>query len=691
MKRWPLHKTDFWERAPFFRLLVPLIAGIALYPKSQIDSNIVYTIILSAVISIAIYIFVASGKLISHIYRWVSFISMHAAIFLLAWLLCYFSDVRNNQHWFGHSIDTAEQYRIQLTQPAVEKDKTWKLTVNVISSIKDNKVSAARGEAFVYVYKHSAPAMREGDIYTIPNSWQSITNRGNPFEFDYAGYCARDNIYHTAFIDGSEMTIELYGEAGHITWYKQVHYWCMDQLAMYIHDNATLGLLQAILVGDKNLLNDELTDAYANTGIVHIMAISGAHITIFFLLVAFLLGWVKHKRYHWLKYIAAIPLIWIYVVAAGVPASAVRAATMFSLLGIGFALQKQPNGINQLFATAFFLLCANPMWLYAIGFQLSFVAVLSIFLFYKPIYKLYTPVNKITKTIWSAIAVSIAAEILIAPLVIYYFHLFPLQFIIANVLAYFFMGAILVAGMVLIAISAYYPLASLLGDMITSIVTAFNQLIYLLQDINPEYFHRLTLNNLQLVLIYISIAGISVFLLLKKKSALALGSFGICLFLFSCGVEQWRIYKQQIFVVYNTTDGNYIELIEGKKATFINRHSEQDASTHEYVIKPAHINWHINDVDSSSDKKELLTINKKKVFILNQAIQDTSISADYIVLNYRAKEKDLANIKTVFNRGVLIIGTNISRSKAKKLSAKAQSLGLEIHNIREDGAFILHN
>lgn len=691
MKRWPLHKTDFWERIPFFRLLLPLVVGIFVYPVHATDDNFLYALVCCSAISIITYIVTAFQAQTKLLHRWLGFISLHISIILVAWLLCYFSDVRNSTHWFGNSIQTSNQYTIQLTSPPVEKEKTWKLEVDVIGANANSNSTPTKDKAFVYVYKHSAPAMREGDIYVIPNQWQAITNRSNPFEFDYATYSARNNIHYTMFIGGNDMTLYKYGTAGDLPFYKRIHYWCIEQLEMHITDKATLGLLQAILVGDKEMLDQELTDAYADTGIVHIMAISGAHITIFFLLVAFLLGWIKHRKYRWVKYIAAIPLIWLYVIVAGAPASAVRAATMFSLLGIGFALQKQPNGINQLLATAFFLLCVNPMWLYAIGFQLSFVAVLSIFIFYKPIYKLYTPNNKITRALWQAMAVSIAAEILVAPLVIYYFHLFPLQFIVANVLAYLFMGIILIAGMLLIAVSPIYPIASLLGDGITCLVRSFNNVIYTLQHFNFNDFHQLTLSGTQLILLYLSITGLAVYLLNKKKLGLYIAAPALGIFIITCVIYQWQYAQQNILVLYNTGNDNYIEHIQGKKAIVINSLHEQDPATEKYVIQPAHINWHINQVDSTSYPQNIITINGQKIFILNQHIADTTIFADYVVLNYNAKEKDIAIIKKVFTPQLLVIGSNISRSKAEKLSLAAQSTGLEVHNVRSDGAFILQN
>lgn len=690
MKRWPLHKTHFWERIPFFRLLIPLVAGVGFYPANEAhDQSFLYPLLICATVSIALYIVTAIQKKSTDLIKAAQFISIHASLFLLTWVLCYYHDVRNYERWFGNSIDTSEYSIVQITNKPEEKEKTWKLEVSVTGSITNTKISPAIGEALVYVYKYDAPVLREGDVFIIPNKWQPIENRGNPFEFNYAAYCARDNIYYTAFVGGKELMLSQAVKPDNLPWVKRVHNWCTKQLAWYIKDRATLGLLQAMLAGDKDMLDEELTDAYAATGIIHIMAISGAHITIFFLLVAFLLSWLKHKKYHRVKYIAAIPFIWLYVLVAGAPASAVRAATMFSLLAIGFALQKHPNGINQLLATAFVLLCVNPMWLYAIGFQLSFTAVLSIFIFYRHVYRLYTPVNKITRALWSAIAVSIAAEILIAPLVVYYFHLFPLQFIIANVLAYLFMGVILIAGMLLIALSPFYTIAHALGIAITWLVIVFNQLIFRLQYLNPERFSRLTLSTEQLVVLYLTIAGLAVWLINKKKPGLYISASAFCAFLFLCTIHQWQLLHQQMLIVYNANGGSYIELIQGKTAVLIDTPKRADAKTEKYVIRPAHINLHIQSVDSSHIGKNMIELNGKKIFILNEPVSDTLIPADYVVLNYNAGTQDLATIKQVVEPEVLVVGTKLSRNKAKQIGEAAKQLQLPIHSIYDDGAFIL--
>lgn len=684
MKRWPLNKAYSWETAPFLRLLPPLVAGIILY--SGYVAEYIAWIVPAAIFSFIIFVVTSFTRRQTDFTRAIIFISLQFSLFFTAWLSCYYNDVRNQRHWMGDSINTADGYVARLVQAPAEKEKTWKLEVDVTNTVASDRVNTASGRAFVYVYKYDAPALKEGDVIVLPNKWQCITNRGNPYEFDYASYCARNNIYYQQFVPARDIVIHQYADESSLPWIRRVHHWCIRQLEWHIKDRATLGLLKAMLFNDRDMLDGELADAYAQTGIVHIIAISGGHITIFFVLVAFLLGWIRHRKYRWVKYVAAIPLIWLYVVVAGAPPSAVRAATMFSILGIGFALQKRPNGINQLLAAAFLLLMANPMWLYDIGFQLSFVAVLSIMLFYRPVYKLWSPVNRIARMLWGAVAVSIAAEILVAPLVIYYFHLFPLQFIVANVLAYMFMGVILVLGMVLIVASSIYPVAHFVAEVTTVLSNWFNKLVYALQHVNFDVLHRLTLTELQLGLVYIIIAGTAIYLLKNNKKALFTGGIAIALFLISASVRYMQTLQQEMLIVYNVSKENRIELITGTIATVLNGNDSVNVTTRKFVLEPAHINLHIDEV-RKAEKDNQVRVAGKTVFIVNQPIKDTLIPVDVVILN--SKYADVAAIKKVLQPEIIVIPAKVSKEKAETISMEAVQQGIKVHDVRNDGAYIL--
>jgi competence protein ComEC len=464
----------------------------------------------------------------------------------------------------------------------------------------------------------------------------------------------------------------------------------MLQLARYIKDKSTLGLMQAMIVGDEVNMDSETRQAYAETGIIHIVAISGSHITIFFFLISFLLGWIKNKRFQWLKYLLAIPLIWLYVVIAGAPPSAVRAALMFSLLGIGFALQKQHNSLNQLFATAFCLLLVQPYWLFSVGFQLSFLAVLSIVLFYKPIYNLWLPGNRVACALWASIVVSIAAEILVAPLVIYYFHLFPVMFIIANLAAYLFMGVVLVLGMLIIACSSLPPLADFLGTLTHWLVNIFNVLVDFFRKLNPDSFRLLDLKTVELILLYAVILAFGVYIFKKRKPALVMGLVLMAGLLVSFCYNEWQYLHQQKLIVYNISRATHVELFRGKTFTVLATDTASVTKTKEaYTIKPAHIGLHANEQIIETNLN-YLQLGSHKVLLLNAPVAEIpNLAVDYLIINYKPSIGDISTIKAAYNPKKLVLGNNIPPRIKKKILVEAAMQQIPVHTVDRDGAFVL--
>jgi competence protein ComEC len=443
------------------------------------------------------------------------------------------------------------------------------------------------------------------------------------------------------------------------------------------------------LVGEEANMDADLRQAYSETGIIHIVAISGSHISFFFLLITFLLGWIKHKKWQWVKYIAAIPLVWVYVMMSGAPPSAVRAALMFSILGIGFAFDKSSHSLNHLLATAFILLCAEPMWLYAIGFQLSFVAVLSLILFYRPIYKLYVPVNVVLRTLWQVVAASIAAELLVAPLVVYYFHLFPLQFIVANVVAYLFMGFALIGGVLLVLLSAITPVATVLANAIEWIVTVFNNLVYWLQHANPRAFNFLQIDGVELLLLYVVIASVGYYLLQKNKRGLYVGLVSMVVLLALFNLDEWKALHQHNLVVYNINKINHIELIDGKKHWVINTDTIIDERKKNYVLKPAHCGY---GVWSSRGYKNdrLFVVRGKRALVLDaMVLGDSKFPVDYVIVNFAARAEDIAQVQAMYSPVQIVLGNNISRTKQEAIVTDARTKGINIWAVSRNGAFIL--
>jgi competence protein ComEC len=510
MQHWKARKAYFFEEAPFFRLLLPVIIAIICYDNGWLPF-ISRNVLLSATCFISVVTIVLFGAGRASFFSFLRLAFLHLCFFFIGWTVCFSNDIRNRPEWFGFELEQAEAFAVKVLEEPSERPATWRLKVAVEKTYCGADVHKTQGTAFVYLYKNGYNgSIHSGDVLVLPNRWTGIKNSGNPYEFNYERFSARNNLFYQQFLSVDDIRILSHAKRRSDV-VGDIHRWGMNTLALYIRDSATLGLMQAMLLGDEVNFDPEMRQMYSDTGIIHIVAISGSHVIVFFWFISLLFFWIRNKRFQYLKYLFAVPLVCLYVLIAGAPISAVRAAAMFSFLAFGILLQKNRHPLNQLFVTAFFMLLYEPMWLFAVGFQLSFGAVLSLIIFYQPVNKFFNPANPLLRKLWAAIAASIAAEILIAPIVIFYYHLLPATFLIANLFAYLFMSAVLILALILVLLSKITILAKFLAFIVVALTSAFNDIIGFLQHLNPAVFHHIHLSFLEVLLVYLAIVAAAVY------------------------------------------------------------------------------------------------------------------------------------------------------------------------------------
>lgn len=692
MKRWPQNNAYLWERAPFLRLLLPLVVGIAGYDITS-QWNLIYPQII-IVLSFVLLAFVVLRK--ANNMQFMLLVSMTCLLACGGYSVAWLNDIERQPSFYSRHSSVGATCLARVKAEPAEKEHSWKIPVEVIRVIEDGVISKTTGVGIVYVYRDELPMLHhKGDTLLLPAKWENVKNAGNPGEFDHARYLKRNNICYQQFCTGRSVRLYALHNNSDESFGERAHVWCMKQLDSYISDKPTRGLIQAMLLGDEVNLDADTRQSFADTGIVHIIAISGGNIMMFFTIIAFLLRWIKNKKYNWIAYIVALPLIWFYVVMAGASPSAIRAAVMFSLLAIGILFSKNNNSLNQLFGTVFILLCVQPMWLYALGFQLSFVAVLSIIIFYGPVYKwilpkkepkMYKWVKWVYNQLLQAIAASIAAEVLVAPLVVYYFHNFPVTFLVANVLAFVFMFVVLVLGMLIIVTSSVPAIAMALGVLNTWLVACFNTLLKWLQLFNPDSFHFLKLTMPKMALLYLVITGISLLILRKQKRGVFIAMGSMCLLLLLLCLDKFMSLQQERLVVFNIAKTNHIELITGDRYSVLMQDTVAPSKIR-YATDPAHIKWQALQHGGDSQGR-VLYVAGKSILILNAPVATGHFPVDYVIINYNGKI-DIEQLYNVFSPTHIVVGNNYTRKEQLALAKAAYNAAVGLHATGEDGAVVL--
>jgi competence protein ComEC len=451
-----------------------------------------------------------------------------------------------------------------------------------------------------------------------------------------------------------------------------------------------------MLLGDERDIDPSLREAYSDTGIIHIISISGAHVGILFAAISALFGLINNKKIKWVQLWLSLGIVWFYVLMSGASTPALRAAIMFSIMAIGAASQQQANPLNQLLSAAFVLLLFNPMWLFTIGFQLSFIAVLSLIIFYPSLSSLLqasTPVAQLSSKgifgycvlfVKNAIAASLAAEILVAPLVAYYFHSFPPMFIVANVLASLAMTIVLILGMLLLLFAPISPIAHALASILIFITQAFHRWISYLQQINLPLFKTIHLSALALVLMYIIVFGLTCFWLLKSKKGLWIGLFALFAFSIQHVYTSWQIAHQKGIIVYHQKGEALIESYKGRDFAIIN-----GATTESFAQKKAHIGLHLKNEKTVAEKAACMIRGQKIVVLRSEDRLPDSFPIDILILASARPKVDVHKLHKIFRPKKIVLANNPKIYALKDWESQCAKHKIAVHNIQKDGAFIL--
>lgn len=678
------NNATIWEKSPMLRLLPPLVSGILWYDKFGIPATYSTGIF---IISVAVFVcFIGTGIYSFYKRKWnvVQFLVTQVMIFILGAGICYSKDDRRDPHWMGNQAGSAKTIAGVVATPPLEKSKTIKYEIKALKALDDKGSKPITGTAFVYLYKKGFSGnIQLGDTILVPDKWQSINNSGNPFGFNYRQYCRRRNIFYQQFLSPAEISVYAKQNPEVRSVFQKIQEYCMQSIAANIRDTTAQALLKAMLVGDERDIDPDTRQAYSDTGIIHIVSISGAHVAMLFFAIRFCLRWIRNPQYEWIKFIAALLLVWVYVLIAGASTPALRAAIMFTLLVIGYVRQYQGNPLNQLLTTAFVLLLFQPMWLFNIGFQLSFIAVLSLLVFYQPLIALWQPKNRMAHFMAKAIAASIAAEILVAPLVAYYFNSFPPLFILANVLASFAMGALLALGMILLLIGKIAVLAKTVSAIIVWGSQGFHYCIKVLQCFNIAALKALFFTVTDLVLLYVFIVFASIFILKKRKHAVWPALFSMLVFSFLCLHRTVETQTQQKIIVFNDNHEGHCELLKGNTyATLRGNEVETYSST------KAHIGFGTSKKTIAPDRQVFLLQHKKILFIDSNTKRFADFPVDVLVINAAHRYTDpVAIIKSLSPKQIVLVNNRNQWYNKEWLIAGAAG-SVMVHNIKTDGAFV---
>jgi len=321
-------------------------------------------------------------------------------------------------------------------------------------------------------------------------------------------------------------------EVQNSNWRAMITQWCSERLHKQLQDDQAIALISALLWGAKETLDPGLQKAYADTGTIHVLAISGLHVGMLYMLLKAIFKYIcRYVGFFILPDFCTLLLLWLYSWLCHFAPPILRATIMITMARIGLLIGRGSNRYNGLFASAFVLLLWDTSLLFNCAFQLSYLATIGILYLQPPIHRLITPEHYCLRKIWTATTLSIAAQVSTLPLILYYFKQFPLYFIIANWLVVPAIFAILMLSLVFL-VSSHCPIINtLLGFILEKLIFVTNTLVYWLAKwpmgtLSFCFIHRRTVCLLYIMLL-------SIWLFFQNKNLIYFIITSLCTTLYS--------------------------------------------------------------------------------------------------------------------------------------------------------------
>jgi competence protein ComEC len=341
------------------------------------------------------------------------------------------------------------------------------------------------GKILVYSDRH----FDYGDQISLSKEWRKPAAQRNPGQFDYRNYLNRHDIHAVVYLSKYDSVSLMVQEQGAWLFQEVIEpvRTAMQRIIYRYNSKKVSPMLKALLLGERQDLDREIVEEFTLSGVVHVLAISGLHVGYIILFVTMILRLLRIP--YTSQFIILLLLLTVYVLLVRLKPPVLRASLMAALYIYGKLREKRVDNLNVLLGTAFLLLLFEPGDLFNPGFQFSFMAVLGILLLFSRLQNVpvisnfccrFVPI----RYIWYGLLISISATVFTLPLTIYYYGIWPIYAILANLLVIPLIGIILFLAFIQLLVSVIsIHLALGVGQLIDHIFTLLTGAVQITTDL----------------------------------------------------------------------------------------------------------------------------------------------------------------------------------------------------------------
>lgn len=598
-------------------------------------------------------------------------------------------DIALNMHHFSKKTAT-HIVGIVADEPVV-KEKSIRFPLDVKAVFVDTAVYVSNGRLMVTILKSDESIVPQyGDKMLLKGQPTEVPPPYNPNEFDYRKYLYHKGIQHQLFVgDIAYRIMDVDSGNPLLARSLQIRQRLVDKFRLYLKDDQAYQVAIALIFGYRSQVDQETLRAFTNTGTIHVLSVSGLHVGLVFAFLTLLLGWMDRFKYgRQIRVILIFMAVWLYVILTGMAPPILRAGIMISFFLLTLITGRKQVNINTLLASAFFILLFEPAYLFDVGFQLSYLAMLGIFLLYPICCKLYLPQHKLLSAIVAYCYVSVAAQLFTMPFALFYFGQFPNYFLPANLFIALPGTLIMYLGL-LLSVCPFEMINDWLGIVLDKVLIVsmeglkrIEQLPYaIIQGISWNWFQVTCSLCFLMMLVW----------MLNTKKKFALFGMGVCLLALqiSLSLESYRSKNYQGIHVYNVRANLAIaDIYKGRVRLLSSLDSLQHPVLTFQVLPDLHRYARERDIEfvplKMSERVNIeLAIQGKKILVSEGGIDTLASSYDWVI--WRRNNRN--NALHLNARLLLLDGSNSDRYTADFIR-NHEDLVLSLYQLKDNFAYV---
>ena len=696
---------NFKARLPLVRLLFPFIAGIIFAYADRIQIGLAFICGIIIFCSLALLL---QRKFLKYSLNWIGFdgIIISVALFVIGAGLTS-SSLQPQSVSPLNFPSSVIAMNVNLLNDPVVKEKSVKLFVDVKEWKDESGWKAGNEKMIVYLQRDPASEkLKYGDEIIIHSIPSFVDGPKNPEEFNYREWLEKQGVRGQVYAKTGNWKF-VSGDNGN--WFKKsaldLRRYYLEKLKLYGLSGSAYGVSAALLLGASDYLDPGTLQSYSASGTLHVLSVSGMHVALVYIVLLKLLAPLgRSRRGKWISVIIQLLFLWFYATLTGLCPSVLRSVTMLSVVIAGRAFNKNAHILNSLAASAMILLLINPLLLFDVGFQLSYLAVVGIVTLQPAMEKLWLPESWLMKQIWVLISITLAAQLFTFPLGLYYFKQFPTYFLLSNLIVIPLSTITMYAGLFFLIVSPIAFIAKPVSVLFLFFVNLLNRSVGGIEHLPFSVIHSAKWYISELILLYFFIVGTLVFLVQKKKYYLQMGlaAFFIFLTLVACN-RNILLHKREI-VIFDLNHSSAIAVLNG--------HDHILFAASALLKKPGDIDFHIlpflksygleNEKiialeDSISYKNNFaeknnsfLMANEKEIVVAGKKIipcKDCHHDILLLIENTNIKLDSLLKEKP----SLVVADGSDSGWKIKKWKETCEKNNIRFYNIAEQGALVIEN